>query len=229
MDKIAAAASPTAKRHRARIGRDTGALPAQGFGRVQVFGAELYVVDSIGRRLRARRAASCLLQPEVGDEVAWCVGDAQGIYIYAVLVRVGSGEQQLVVDGNASLRARNGSLALRADESLELAAPRIGAQSEDLSVRGTRATVVFDALDGIARACTMTASQLKLAGTHISSVFERVFQHARSQHRVVEGMDTVQVQTADWQAKGLMSLHAENVLTSGERLVKTRGAQIHLG
>lgn len=231
MDKTPiASAAPSPKTRRARVAKvENGPLPAQGHGRVQVAGTEHYVVDAAGRRLRARRAASCLLQPEAGDEVAWCGGDAGTCYIYAVLVRAGEGEQQWVMDGNATLRTRNGSLNLHADEAVDLQAPRIATTSEILDVRSTRAAAVFDTLDAVSRACSHTVAQLRLVGTQISSVFDRVFQHAKNHHRVVDGMDTVQVTTADWKAEGLMSLHAENVLTNGERLVKTRGTQIHLG
>ncbi len=204
-------------------------LPLQGTGRVRVAGAEHYRIDVDGTSLRARRATSCLLQPEVGDCVAWCRGEKSSFFVYAVLERESTGPQQLVLTGDTRLSVRDGSLDLRSDRAIAIAAPKIDVHGDALEVRSPKATLVFETLETIARSCTATLAQVKLVGTQISSIFERVLQHAQHQRRVVEGLDTVEVRNADWRAKSLMNLQGNTVLTNGERLVKTRGAQIHLG
>ncbi len=52
---------------------------------------------------------------------------------------------------------------------------------------------------------------------------------AGSHSRSTAGLDRVEAQTLQLEAEALVDVHAPHVLTTGETLVKTRGAQIHFG
>lgn len=182
--------------------------PLQGTGRVVVHDDVSYVLDAAGRRLKSRRAASCLLAPEAGDVVAWCRGDGDDVWIYAVLERASATPQRLEIDGDAELRVRRGSLRIAADDAVEVRASRLEA-----------ITQVLDA----------TFSKARLVGAEITSAITRVFQHAQDRHSVVENMDRQKAGVLDLEGRALVNLHGANVVTSSPGLVKARGGQIHLG
>jgi hypothetical protein len=198
-----------------------GTEPARaGVAEVVVTADSAFVLDVAGTPIPARRALSCLLLPEVGDIVAWCHGPNRTHFIYAVLVRTSDGERRLSVEGDA---------ALEASGQLRVSASRLEASAGELRITSATASLVFGTVESIGEVCRGTFNQLKLIGTQLTQVFERTSSYAQHQQRTVEGCDQVRAGTMDYRADRLMNLQAENVVTSGERLVKTRGAQIHLG
>jgi len=203
--------------------------PAQAIGRVRVCTDECYVIDISSGTVRGRRAASCLLMPEVGDTVAWLNTTGDEGYIFAVIERGIQGVQRLSIRGDAVLDVEGGSLAIRSRESLHLQTRLLSTDSEELRLTSQKSTVIFGILEGFGDTCRATLNQLQLIGKQMSSVFERVTHTSQHSQRFVEGMDMVQANTMDYRAQQLMSLESENVLTNGSRLVKTRGGQIHLG
>ena len=203
--------------------------PAQACARVCLVGDQSYVVMAGTQRLRAVRAASCLLTPEAGDTVAWWhAGDGEG-YILAVLTRANEGPQRLLFDGDAEIGSRGGSLSLHADEAVTVRGERLNVDADELSLHARLARGVVDTLETFGRSVVSTVSRWKVVGTELSTVFERVFQHARQSRRVTEDVDHVSAGMLDMHGKQVLNMQAENLMASGSRLIKMQGKQIHLG
>ena len=167
---------------------------------------------------RARVAASCLLQPQAGDTV-WCCGMvADGgfarYWITQVLERSGTAPAQVQLPADATLAAADGRLALQADE-LQVRSQRLSLLTEQASVIGGAWEVVLGAV--------------QLTGQTLRSVFDRVTHTAQQHRRVTTGIDAVHADVIELQAGQLASVHGEHVLVQGERLIKSRAAQIHMG
>jgi hypothetical protein len=200
----------------------------QGTGCVLLSSAGRFVLQVGAEKVPARRAASCLLLPAAGDLVAWCRGTGDELFIYAVLVRATESVHELCVEGDASLQV-SGTLRLEAARAVSIRSARVESDSEELQLKARTATVLVGTLEAVADLCRTTLNQLKLIGGQVTSVFERVSVFAKHHQRVVEGVDLVEAHVLDYRGKSLVQLRGENVLTNGERLVKTRGGQIHLG
>jgi hypothetical protein len=173
----------------------------------------IFTLQAGARSCQARRAPSCLLEPRAGDRVAcWRVSagdEAAQTFVVAVLERRDSASPaRLSVEGDVEWAAPSGSLRL-------VARDRIG--------------LVAQAIDSISSVFAATVGELKLVGALFSTVFDRETHHAQHHARSVDGVDRLDAEVVDHQARTLMRLHAENVLADGERLVKVRGTQIHFG
>lgn len=218
-------------RRRARgLARTAADAPAtHGTGQVLVHSDPQFVVEAGTRRLNARRAASCLLLPEAGDTVAWCRGDGDDTWIYAVLERAGTSEQRLQIEGDAAIEVRKGALRVEAEHAVAMRAPKLEADGQQVTVKAGKADFLLGAAQLVASACDATFEKARLVGADLSSVIGRVFQHAKDRHSVVENMDQQKAGTLDLEGRTLVNVHGETVLTNGQRLVKTRGGQIHLG
>lgn len=199
-----------------------------GTGRVLVSCEDRIVVEHGHERFSARRAASCLLRPEAGDLVAWYGTAGATAWIIAVLERAAAAEQRLDLRGDVRLQV-GGRFHIESAEALRLDSPRLELQAGEADVKLQRATISAQTLETIVGACEVTLGRLRLVGTELRSVFERVFQHAQHQHRSVEQLDRLEAGVIDHRARTLASVRGEVVLTNGERLIKSRAAQIQLG
>jgi hypothetical protein len=198
--------------------------PAQGVATVtEVLGRQVSA-RCAGVDVPMRLAASCLLVPAAGDRVCWCADpdDRQaGRWVTAVLERAHDAPATLQLPDDATLGHGAGRLRIAAKDLL--------LESEALQIRAQHASLLFDSAEAIGACWQGIVSALRWTGTSIGAVVDRVTLVAKTHQRITEGSDTVQAGTLDLRARGLATVHAEHVLVEGERLVKSRAPQIHMG
>lgn len=180
-------------------------------------------IHSGGVQAWASRALSCLLEPRAGDTVACMRVAPDEWWVTAVLQREdGQAPHLLSLRGDTTLQIEHGRLAvqapnlsLRADDALELAASQARLAVETGEVTG--------------RQLRVSAGVLKLVGSVLSSVMDRVQHFSHHYLRRTEGLDRVHATHLDCEAEQLLRLSGEHALVNGEKLVKARGGQIHFG
>lgn len=179
------------------------------------------VVDSGAGEVMARQAASCLLLPEAGDTVA-CMTLAEGdVWVLAVLHRDPARAQVLQCRGDTRLEVSNGRLTLDAAD--------IRMHSERLGIDSRSAVVSTDTGEFIGKQLRVVSSTVKVVGSVLSTVMDRVNLFSRNYLRTTEGLDRVAAAHIECEAEQLLRLKGEHALVEGARLIKARGAQIHFG
>lgn len=198
-------------------------------GEVIAISPEGFAVRSEGGVLGARRAASCLLCPEMGDAVLVGGESSENVYVIAVLERANDSPSRLAVEGDLQLAA-SGSVSVSGQAGLSLSSPaHCVLSSEELTVRSNRATLLCERLSSFGSEINATVGRLRFIGNVMESVVERVMQTAKHSLRMVEGADQLRSGSLDYRAKETLNLHGRNVLATAKELVKADGAQIHLG
>ena len=177
-------------------------------------------LDCAGQPRLARRAASCLVEPEPGDTVA-CLEGGGRAWVTAVLERAAGGPATVCASGGLRIGGPGAPLELQAD-TLTMRAQRLQAEAE-------QATVTLEQADLMARRLNIVAATVRSVGALWSSVFDRVQHFSQQYQRTTEGLDRVEAAQLQCEASQLLQLHGEHTLINGEKLVKARGAQIHFG
>jgi hypothetical protein len=190
-----------------------GATPAPACAGVVVAAdGPVYTVRSGGLERIARRAASCLLEPAMGDTVACLMIAPDELWLLAVLQREEGTPHRL-----------------RSDVPLALQAPELRFETERFALRAARAEVAAEEAELMGRQLRAVATTVKLVGSVLHSVFDRVTHFSKHHLRTTQGVDRVQATHLECEAQQLLRLSAEHALINGEKLVKARGGQIHFG
>lgn len=203
--------------------------PVQVLGRVQSLHGDVWQVTSERSRLRARKAASCLLRPEPGDRVllATC---AEESWILAVLSRATEGRGVIETDGPMHLRSRSGSVRVEAHESLrlqgresvEIESPRFGLRTGVADLVASRVGWACDRLEGSFRVA-------RLAGKALERIVDRFSSTAVTSMRQVQRIDQVRSGDIDYRADNNYVYRGRNVLGKAKDLAKMDADQIHMG
>jgi Protein of unknown function (DUF3540) len=168
-----------------------------------------------------RRAASCLLDPTVGDTVACLRVAPNDVWVTSVLQREENTTNILRCDGPTRLEVSGGGFSVLAQD--------IRLKSEIFCLNSGRAHISADSAEVVGGQLRLVGSMVKIVGAVLSTVFDRVSHYSKNHLRTTEGMDRVHATHIEQEAKQLLRLSAEHTLINGKRLVKARGAQIHFG
>ena len=189
-------------------------------------------VESGYSNYNAQLAASCLVSPLPGDRVLVVNGGGEEAFILAVLDREANRHEPtgLNLEGDVCLNVRNGSLEIRAEKGMHLAA------REELSA-------VASTLDLRATSASLLAETARLEGAHLETKFREVrmlaekcreilgifTQQCNSSTRMVEEHDELQAGSIRQAADGTMTTQARNIFQAAEENVHIDAEKIHLG
>jgi hypothetical protein len=196
----------------------------QQYGEVVGLEGELVTVRTPLADVSARRAASCLLAPAVGDRVLLVVEERGESFVLAVLEQRDASAATIAVEGDLTLRSIKGKVSVAAHDGIDLvtaAALRLAGAAIDVAAA--------EGISVIGSAVKAELDKVKLVATSLDSILERVSQRVKRSYRVVEELDHLQARHLDYTASGNAHVHGKNALVSADDLVKLNADQIHVG
>jgi hypothetical protein len=207
---------------------DTGAVTHEAGSVVAASRAGLKVETSSGTFL-VKRAASCLLEPKVGDLVEMSLVAGGGGYVVAVLEREAGAASRIAVDGDLEL-APKGRLRAASTEGIELVSEEdVQVVAGRVAVRAVDLSATFDRLTSLGRFVHQQVDKVRSVSTTVDLVAERLTQTVDRCYRFVAESDTLRAGRVDMQAAEILRVHANNSVVTAEQLVKLDGGQIHMG
>ena len=117
----------------------------QQFGEALAVAGHTVTVRTPLADIPAKRAASCLLEPAVGDRVLLAVEDGGAAYVLAVLDREDGAQATISVEGDLVLRSLRGRVSVAAQEGVDIvsAATARATASRTLFSSSPPATISF--------------------------------------------------------------------------------------
>jgi hypothetical protein len=187
-----------------------------------------WMVEDRGQQLQARRAASCLLEPAVGDRV-WLVVEGERCYVLAVLERNADAPATLRVDGDAKLRV-DGRLEVHAVDDLQLRSDRqVGIAGDEFQVQARVGRVFVRECTAVLRSLLTHATHSTLVAKLVETLADRVSTSSKTSCRNVTEIDQLHAGIIDHQAVEAARIAADKVIINGGEIAKVEAGQIHLG
>ncbi len=192
-------------------------------------GAGLFMETSRGL-VRATRAASCLLQPIVGDRVI-CAQSATGqAWVLAVLERASGQPSQLTVEGDLEVHLADGRFSVASRDGVEMTTPKdVKVTSGEVHVNAMDGSVVLQRLTYLGRYLQSEVKKVKSVAETFDAVLGRFSQRVQRSYRTVEQYDCVKAKQIDYVADTTVSLHGKTTMVTAAELVKVDGSQVHVG
>jgi hypothetical protein len=204
---------------------------AHELGRVVASEGDAWVIQSEQGEQVARRALSCLLEPQVDDLVLVAkLDNGRRSYLIAVLERARAGEVHIAIDVDTELVAVDGTLSVRAPKGIRLASTEtIGLVGRAIHLMADDGTLLVRSLSVLSDTCRVHASHITLLANVIESIAERVSSYAQRVLRRTEELEQIQAGELQVRAAGNLDVRGRNALLSAQQLVKLNGEQVHLG
>ena len=187
------------------------------------------VDEKSGRRgeLRARRAVSCLVEPQLHDFVL-LGGQGRSVYVLAVLERE-SPDATIACEGNLDVKT-NERFRVVAKEGVDIVSGKdVNMMATEVGIHASRAKLFASEILAIGSEVLGELANVKLRGTFFDKVYERVSERVQRSFRRVEEIDQLKAKQMDYLAEETLCLRSENMVAVAKDLVKVDGEQIHFG
>lgn len=205
------------------------AYPTQEVAKVVGASGKSFTLRTPLGELSARRAASCLLEPAVGDDVL-VVHHERGSHVLAVLERDEEAPARLSADGDIEIAAAGGRVSVSARDGVDLLTPgEAVVAAGSARITATRGEVMIDALVVLGDALTAKVDRVKTVARSVESTAERWVQRLDRAYRFIARSESVRAEYLDYEARSAFHVKSEVTLVNSAGLTKLDGSQIHLG
>jgi hypothetical protein len=200
---------------------DTGTVVAQD--------GETFCVRLSAGEIWTRRAKSCLVEPEVGDDVIVADG-ARGRWVLAVLHGGENAVSRIVARGGLEIHSPEGQISIAAGNRIDLTAPEgVAVTSSRFDLRAIEATAVFKRMTLVGASVLANLENVKSIARAVDTVVDRLTQKAQRVYRFVEEFDQLRAEQIDYRARKVACLRGENTVMTAQECVKIDGEQVHIG
>jgi len=177
--------------------------------------------------IRARRAVSCLVEPQLHDFVM-TGGQGRTVYVLAVLERE-SPDAAISCEGNLDLKV-NERFRVVAREGVDIVSSKdVNVMATEVGIHASRAKLFASEILAIGSEVLGELANVKLRGNFFDKVYERVSERVKRSYRRVDEIDQLKAKQMDYMAEETLCLRSENMVAVAKDLVKVDGEQIHFG
>ena len=182
------------------------------------------------KTVRARQAASCLVEPREGDRVLFATVEDGGAFVLAILERDGASGTVLSVAGDLSLRVPSGALEVVTKEGVDVVSTGdVSVTSAGVAIQAGEGRIGVDRLTVLGEQLVAEIPAIRVVAQAVDSVFERLSQRVKRAYRTVEELDRLRAARIDYRAEKTMQLSAEDALVTATDVVKIDAEHVHLG
>lgn len=217
--------------HAEKILSLTGRSPVEiEYGTVQGGAKNSFVIHGEAGIFTAKRAFSCVVNPEAGDKVMYSRDEHHVCHILAIIERPTHQHATLSFPGNVSIDSPHGQVSILGQTGVQLTS----ADSLDM---------VTDQVNVIARKGLLNINDATLTGgqvtSHIASVTtiaksidtvaERLTQKLKHSFRIIDGVDQTKAGDVLTTIKNLFSLRSRQSAMLAKKDIKIDAQRIHMG
>lgn len=202
--------------------------PVHLIGTVKKQDEQEFVVECDGHEWVCRRAASCLLQPQIDDTVLISGPERERVYLIAVIEQAQQNKSTFSVPGELTISAE--SININSVAGMQLnGGTELGMKSAQLNLSAEKGQCVVDEMQYVGRELKSTVGMMRIIGKVYESIMDRLSFMSRTSFKITEEVEHMRAGTIDYQAEQSARLHSKYTMVTAKDLVKVDGKQIHMG
>ncbi|WP_161495215.1 DUF3540 domain-containing protein [Advenella sp. S44] len=203
--------------------------PVQLVGTVQQINGALFTVNCDGADWICPQALSCLIEPQVGDQVIISGPDRYRVYLIAIISRSSNAPVSLAIRGDLAIRSTSGSVSLHSAAGTHISSDaKLALSSAHYEQTNDTARFTVGQMSYTGETVEATVGKTTIFSSIVSLLADRINSVARLCFRNVKEVDHVRAQTIDYEAEKLTRVHGGYTTLTAQDVMKINGDQIHM-
>ncbi|MCF6246842.1 MAG: DUF3540 domain-containing protein [Desulfobacula sp.] len=186
-------------------------------------------INVAGNIKEAKRAFSCMVDPEPDDIIICSQNNDGTAYILGIIERSGSQKMSVSFPSDACIRSNQGSLNINSSESITIASKQVNSFSKRVIHKSHEAVISYDNI--IANGDELQASfkTVRLISDLINTMAKQVIDRFKGYIRKTEDNDMVKSGQMTRQTDGLYAMDSKHTIMNSKESTKIDGKKILMG
>ncbi len=181
-----------------------------------------------GDIINAKKAFSCIIDPEAGDTVLCCKNNCGTTYILAIIERQKNNKMKLSFPSDATFKSVDGNLNFFSNKSLNMAAENLNSFSKKTIHKSNNAYISFDEIVANGNEIQASYKTVRLVANLINTMARQVIDKFKGYIRHTEDNDQVHAGQLTRRTDGLFSMDSRNTVMISKKETKIDGEKIYM-
>lgn len=195
---------------------------------VQVISDKI-TINVAGSIKKAKRAFSCVIDPEPDDIIICSQNNNGTIYVLGIIERPGSQEMSVSFPSDTSIRSNQGSLNISSGESITIASKELNSFSERAIHKSHEAIISYDNIIANGDELHARFNTVRLISNLINTMAKHVIDRFKGYIRKTEDNDMVKSGQMTRQTDGLYAMDSKHTIMNSKESTKIDGKKILMG
>lgn len=201
-----------------------------GYATVHSIEVNQFTLQAHHSTIIANKSFSCLLQPEIGDEVMYSRNETNQNYILSILHRPRESTAKIEMESDLVISSSKGKVSILANQALQMvSAEQLDLLSSKINMVSQQATVSINKTNLSGDSVNANVTHLNVIAQSISTVANHLTQKLQNSFRLISGMDQSKAGNVMTSVKNLFSVHARQSAILAKDDVKIDAKRIHMG
>ena len=181
------------------------------------------------KRVRAKKAFSCIIVPLPDDTVICCKNDNGIFYILGIIERETSQKIDISFPSDTNIESKEGTLNLISKKTISMVSTNINSFSKKAIHRSEDATICFDNVSATGKEFQASFKTVKLISNIINTMAKNVFEKFKSYNRNTEDSDQIKAGLLSRKTRGSYILDSKHTIMNSKECTKIDGEKILMG
>lgn len=203
----------------------------------QVLTGTIEGIDETGYRIVseaghfvASRAFSCVVDPQLADNILLSLGPARQCHILSIIDRPGCTDTHLAFPGNVTLSTDKGELSLNGSQGINMSSlQNINMVSVEVNLLAKKGLLSIESLRAVGSTLVSKINNIQTFAHSVETVAEHWLQKLRNSFRQVDGVDQLKTRDSIHTVQNLYSMRSSQAAILAKKDIKMDAERIHMG
>lgn len=198
-------------------------------GTVIAVSSNTAIVKFGGEKVKAKKAFSCIIEPEPGDSVVCCRNEDGNFYILGIMERTKTEKINLSFPSDTTIASQKGSINIVSNDTVSIASENLNFFSRKTAHKSDQATIFFKDITAVGNTFMASYKTVSLISNLINTMAKQVIDKFKGYIRHTEDNDQVKAGQITRRAKGLYSMDSKHTIMVSRESTKIDGEKILMG
>ncbi len=199
-------------------------------GTVKTIDDQLYTIQSGKELFTASLAFSCVVKPELDDNVLFSDSQNQPAHVLAILQRNRESPVVMSFQGDVQINSEQGKISLAGQSGIQLASGKsLSMVAEDLHIHAKQGLMSLQQVRLVGDTLTSCFKNISSFSKSVETITHRISQKCTHSIRLIRGMDQTSAGEVLTSVKNMFSLRSRQAILLARKDMKMDAERIHMG
>ncbi|MCP3941790.1 MAG: DUF3540 domain-containing protein [Desulfobacteraceae bacterium] len=198
-------------------------------GMVVTIALDEIIIDIAGELIPARKAFSCIVDPQPDDIIMGTQNANNIFYILGIMERPNSQKMSVSFPSDTRIQVPRGNLSINSQNSVTLASKQINCFSKKVIHKSREAIVGYDHMTASGKELSASFTRVSFISNLITTMAKQVIDKFKGYIRSTEDSDMVKAGQVIRQTDGLYAVDSKYTMMTSKKSTRIDGEKILMG
>ncbi|MGA1846954.1 DUF3540 domain-containing protein [Deferribacter abyssi] len=190
-----------------------------------------FLITTSNGEFFAEKAVSCIIEPEIGDNVLISINDDGNTFILSILQRESDKKKNdIILSGDINIISKEGNVNIKAQTGIEISTyENLTFTSNSVEMNAQSSKIIVNRLSFVGKIFYGQIKTIKMVCASAEQIIGRLTQKLQNCFNFVKEHHEIQAGSSRYLVEETLTVQSKNAVHQAEEVLTINGEEVHLG